>query len=117
MITIRDAIQLGVDRFHAHNDRNHVLCGEYPHGHPSMVEQIEVAVAALFRSDLSGDQATPFRWSPTGTLAARSERRVTGWMAPHWVVLQPGPADRHHYVGQRLTDQHVAAWSPLIRKH
>jgi hypothetical protein len=52
------------------------------------------------------DQSTPYRLSPNGTLAGRTN--------PGWRVLVS--KDPHLHWGQDLTDQHVAAWSPLIRK-
>jgi hypothetical protein len=71
---------------------------------------VHTAVAALEalpdRSELSVDQSTPYRLSPNGTLAGRTN--------PGWRVLVS--KDPHLHWGQDLTDQHVAAWSPLIRK-
>ncbi|GAB3472209.1 hypothetical protein [Actinophytocola sediminis] len=67
--------------------------------------QRQLARVAL-EAALPAGQPTPYRLSPDGVLA----RRISGG----WVVRDaPG---RSHYVGQHLTDQAVAGWSPLIRK-
>jgi hypothetical protein len=70
-----------------------------------IVGKVLDAVVPL-RSELSVDQSTPYRLSPNGTLAGRTN--------PGWRVLVS--KDPHLHWGQDLTDQHVAAWSPLIRK-
>jgi len=68
------------------------------------------------RAELSVDQSTPYRLSPAGTLVRRGRGRCLrpACRAGCWVVLHS--SDRQQYVGQHLTDQHVAGWSPLIRK-
>jgi hypothetical protein len=63
--------------------------------------------AAQDRAEPSAALSTPYRLSPAGTLAGR--------VTPGWRVLRAGPGSRHHF-GQELTDQHVATWSPLVRK-
>jgi hypothetical protein len=78
-------------------------------GAPLYARDLEAMRQAAL-SVLSLDTTTPYRLSPLRTLV----RRVNGGM---WVVREVGSLDRQHHVGQILADQHVAAWSPLIRKN
>jgi len=63
------------------------------------------------------DRSTSYRLSPAGVLVWRDLRREPGWAAPHWSVQHVPAGDRSHHIGQRLTDQAVAGWSPLIRRN
>lgn len=75
-------------------------------GKPLYGRDLESVVRAVLRAELSVDQSTPYRLSPNGSLAGRTN--------PGWRVLVS--KDPHLHWGQQLADQAVAAWSPLIRK-
>lgn len=76
-------------------------------GKPLYARDLEAITRAVLRSELSVDRSTPYRLSPAGTLAVRTSAFV--WRVVH-------APDRRHHFGQQLDDQHLAAWSPLVRR-
>lgn len=79
-------------------------------GHPLYARDlasIRRAAVASLRADL----ATPYRLSPDGVLVERHASRGVSF----WRVLC-APMAVPIYVGQHLTDQHVAGWDVLVRR-
>lgn len=109
--------------YHVHADKPITYAGptgrEKPgeHWNARLIRETrEAEQVAARRSDLSVDQSTPYRLSPHGVLARRLPMCVRPACRPGcWVVLS-ATGNRSHFYGQHLTDQHVAAWSPLVRK-